>query len=48
MTKNGSNGHDDGDRTFHDVVAQEVGQISVLARITDPTEGLTTAGSASS
>lgn len=25
----------DGDRTFHDVIAQEVGQISVLARITE-------------
>lgn len=32
----------DGDRTFHGVVAQEVGEISVLARITDHTEGLAT------
>ncbi|MFG2767795.1 nucleotidyltransferase domain-containing protein [Streptomyces rubiginosohelvolus] len=32
----------DGDRTFHDVVAREVGQISVLARITDHREGLAT------
>jgi predicted nucleotidyltransferase len=32
----------DGDRTFHDVVAQEVGQISVLARITDHRQGLAT------
>ncbi|MER5969435.1 nucleotidyltransferase domain-containing protein [Streptomyces sp. NPDC002055] len=32
----------DGDRTFHDVIAQEVGQISVLARITDHREGLAT------
>jgi predicted nucleotidyltransferase len=32
----------DGDRTFYNVIAQEVGQISVLARITDHREGLTT------
>jgi predicted nucleotidyltransferase len=32
----------DGDRTFHGVVAQEVGEISVLARITDHAEGLAT------
>ncbi|WP_244229935.1 nucleotidyltransferase domain-containing protein [Kitasatospora albolonga] len=32
----------DGDRTFHDVVAREVGQISVLARITDHRQGLVT------
>ncbi|NUK23687.1 hypothetical protein HRW08_13550 [Streptomyces lunaelactis] len=32
----------DGDRTFHGVVAQEVGAISVLARITDHREGLAT------
>ncbi|MBV2355987.1 hypothetical protein KUM39_16665 [Streptomyces sp. J2-1] len=32
----------DGDRTFHDMIAQEVGQISVLARITDHREGLAT------
>ncbi|MDQ8705432.1 transposase family protein [Streptomyces sp. LHD-70] len=30
----------DGDRTFHDLVAQEMGEISVLARITSHTEGL--------
>lgn len=35
----------DGDRTFHDVVAQEVGQISVLARITDHRQGLATPAS---
>ncbi|AXI73167.1 nucleotidyltransferase domain-containing protein [Streptomyces cavourensis] len=32
----------DDDRTFHDVVAREVGQISVLARITDHRQGLAT------
>ncbi|MFJ4611996.1 nucleotidyltransferase domain-containing protein [Streptomyces griseus] len=32
----------DGDRTFQDVFAQEVGHISVLARITDHHEGLAT------
>ncbi|MCZ0983948.1 hypothetical protein O1L60_45120 [Streptomyces diastatochromogenes] len=32
----------DDDRTFHDVVAQEVGEISVLARITDHAQGLAT------
>ncbi|MGW8955905.1 hypothetical protein [Streptomyces sp. NPDC055709] len=32
----------DGDRTFHRVVAQEVGEISVLARIISHTEGLAT------
>ncbi|MDQ0847488.1 hypothetical protein [Streptomyces sp. V1I6] len=32
----------DGDRTFHNVMAQEVGEIRVLARITDHREGLAT------
>lgn len=33
---------EDGDRTLAEVIAQEVGAISVLARVTDHTEGLAT------
>ncbi|MER5302145.1 hypothetical protein ABT039_22180 [Streptomyces lasiicapitis] len=33
---------DDSDRTFHGVTAQEVGAISVLARVTDHAQGLAT------